>query len=289
MPVETAAPQPPHKPLQRRSKFRYPSDTDLSYPSRTRYLQKLIQRRTITVIRLNKPANASLPSAALRKQDAEASLKRAHLYLEASQREVRLPPLRPINSTSSTQTNINGPIISTLPVIPCESLNAALTAPTAGLLLPASNLLGVEILTELSQAVGAFVVAHQVPKPQSQDDIKSTLIHYLSTSLKSIHLFMSCKLYAIILGQEGQEWEKAVAHLDKEMAGKWLQAQSNLSLQAKVVELLHAEGHDIGAKAEQQLVQVVEPTAIWPELHRDVYAVSGPSVKICKILADTFT
>lgn len=278
MPVEMAAPQPHNKPLQQRSKFLYSSDADLSYPHRTRRLRKLINRRTNTVTRLSKRARAGLPSAVLTKQNAEAFLKRADLFLEASQREFCLPRLPPIDSTSFTQVNINGSISSTLPVIPCESLYAALAAPTAGLLLPASKLLGVEILAELSRAVGAFVVAHHMPKPQSQDDIKSTLRRYLSTSLTLLHRYMSCKFHTNIFARGEEDWRKAVAHLDEDMAGKWLQSQSRLSLEAKVTELLHAQGHDLGANAQRQLLQIVEPTAIWPELHRDVYAVSGPGV-----------
>lgn len=201
----------------------------------------------------------------------------AELYLPAHEYQFRLPPLSPdLPETNSRTRTEQLPITS-------ESLAAALGAPIAGLILPTSGLLDIDTLNELARAirVAPGIIRTKPSEPPVQSEIITILKAYLHTTLAN--LLRYCKQNpderdSIDDGHEGLK--HAAAYLDEKLAQKWLKAQPARLLEEKVIELLHAQGCELDAKASRYLELAIEPVRIWPDLHPDIYAVSDPNVNI---------
>lgn len=222
------------------------------------------------------------------RQNAINACKRAELFLDASEREFRLPPLPPYvpgnNSLRLNDDELARQLRLMLPVATNKKLNNTLTTPMLGLLVPSTvnGALDADGLGELARAIDVdlTVYRHESPDLRYQNAVDRTLILYLRTNLsrlRTYHALHPADDDAIKNGWTN--FVDAAASLDQSLAQEWLEAQPVKLLEERVMGLLDAQGRELGAEASHNLQLVIEPTRNWPELHPNVFAVSGRSVE----------
>lgn len=217
------------------------------------------------------------------RQDAIDACERAEKFLHASEHEFRLPRL-PSAFPGTNPLRLNGDEVSrqlrlTLPVATNNMLNNALIRPMRGLLLPSSvnGPLDTDGLDELSRAIDVDLAVYQEsPDLRLQDEVNRALESYVHKTLSRLLIHHTLDPADESVTKNGwTDFSGAAAFLDQKLAQDWLEAQPVRLLEEKVIGLLDAQGRELDAEEIRNLQLAIESTRKWPELHPDVFAVSG--------------